>query len=613
VKFIPWDEVDVTNGRGYRMKRNYLLGITGLLVSALLLGSCSNKDSVTDYQTTGEGEFSYENATVYFAMTDRFFDGDEKNNNSYGRVTEDSLGKNIGTFNGGDIKGLTLKLEEGYFEKLGINAIWITAPYEQIHGYIGGGAKGDFAHYGYHGYYALDWTMMDKNMGTVEEFRTFVDTAHSQGIRIIMDVVMNHVGYTNLQDMEDYDYGNVSGLPEDYTVKEGEDFFSYNKYVDTVSEDSFKNFWGDWVRADLPGYNEPGSSEITKTLSGLPDIRTDVTEDIGLAPILVKKWANEDDSYDDWILPSSKELRQDLQIAPYQYIEKWLAAWVEEFGIDGFRVDTAKHVEVERWKELSIATDLALKKFRAENPDNVAAKFEDDFFMVGEVWGHGLLKNYYFDNGFDALINFTFQGLRKDGSVYKKDKMDIIYKNYAEVLNRDDEFNLLNYISQHDTGLYNRKKLVEGGTYLMLLPGAVMVFYGDETARPYGDGGSDATQGTRSFMNWDNIDPEVLEHFQKLGQFRNRNIAVGAGEHTMLQEKPYVFMRNYNQDGINNTVLVYEGDTGEVTLDVSKAFKDKTTVRDAYTGSVYTVKDGKVILAVHEKGLALLEEVVKKD
>lgn len=601
------------NERGYRMKRYNLVGITGLLISALLLGSCSSKGRDEVYQTTSEGVFSYENATVYFAMTDRFYDGEVKNNNSYGRETVDSLGKNIGTFNGGDIKGMTQKLEEGYFEKLGINAIWITAPYEQIHGYIGGGNKGDFAHYGYHGYYALDWTMMDKNIGTVEEFRTFVNTAHSQGIRIIMDVVMNHVGYPNLQDMEDYDYGNVSGLPNDFTVKEGEDFFSYNKFVDYTSEDSFGNFWGDWVRADLPGYNPPGNSEITNTLSGLPDIRTDVTEDIGLAPILVKKWASEDASYNDWILPSTKELRQDLHLAPYQYIEKWLAAWVEEFGIDGFRVDTAKHVEVERWKELSVKTDLALKKFRAKNPDNVAAKFEDDFFMVGEVWGHGLQKDYYFDNGFDALINFTFQGLRKDGSVYKKDKMDLIYKNYAEVLNSDDEFNVLSYISQHDTSLYNRKKLVEGGTYLMLLPGAVMVFYGDETARPYGDGGSDATQGTRSFMNWDSIDPLVLEHFQKLGQFRNRNIAVGAGEHTMLQEKPYVFMRNYNQDGIENTVLVYEGDTGEVNLDVSKAFKDKTMIRDAYTGTIYTVKDGKVTLAVHENGLALLEEVIKED
>ena len=598
---------------GFRMKRKHLISITGIMISALLLGSCNPKESDTVYRTSSQGTFSYENASVYFAMTDRFYDGDKENNNSYGRVSVDSLGKSIGTFNGGDIKGMTKKLEEGYFEKLGINAIWITAPYEQIHGYIGGGSKGKFAHYGYHGYYALDWTMMDKNMGTVEEFRTFVDTAHSQGIRIIMDVVMNHVGYMNLADMQEYDYGNVTKLPSDFTVKEGEDFHSYNAFVDYESEDAFKNFWGDWVRADLPGYNEPGTSEITKTLSGLPDIRTDVTEDIGLAPILVKKWAGEDASYDEWILPSARYLRQDLHIAPYQYIEKWLSAWVEEFGIDGFRVDTAKHVEVERWKELSVQTDAALKKFRADNPENVAAKFEDDFFLVGEVWGHGLQKDYYFDNGFDALINFTFQGLRKDGSVYKEDKMDIIYKNYAEVLNSDEEFNVLSYISQHDTGLYNRKKLIEGGTYLMLLPGAVMVFYGDETARPYGEGGSDATQGTRSFMNWDSIDAEVLEHFQKLGSFRNRNVAVGAGEHTMLQEEPYVFMRSYDKDGLKNTVMVYEGEAGEETLEVSKAFSDGTLLRDAYTGTVYTVKEGKVTFAVHEAGLALLEEVVKED
>jgi alpha-amylase len=591
------------------MKKAKLLSM--ILVSILSLGlfACSKEETL--YKTSSEGAFAYENATVYFAMTDRFYDGTEKNNNAYGRKNPDELGKSIGTFNGGDILGLTKKLEEGYFQDLGVNAIWITAPYEQIHGYIGGGERGDFAHYGFHGYYALDWTMMDRNIGTVEEFRTFVDTAHSQGIRIIMDVVMNHVGYPNLSDMLTYGYGNVD-LPEGYEVKEGMDFFDYTKYVDYTSASSFENYWGDWVRADLPGYEEPGESEITLSLAGLPDVRTEVEVDLGLPPILERKWSMETGEEDEkYIIPAAKDLRQDLGLPPYAYITKWLTAFVEEFGIDGFRVDTAKHVEVERWANLKVEAQRALERFREMNPDKPGADFKEEFFMMAEVWGHGVLKDYYFNHGFDAVINFAFQGLKKDGPAFRASSMANVYENYAKTLHGEDPFNVLSYLSQHDTVLYPREKLIEGATKLLLLPGAVKIFYGDETARPLGDGGSDSTQGTRSFMNWDSVDEEVLSHFQKLGTFRNRNISVGAGIHETLSKEPFIFTRTYDKNGLLNRVLVYEGPGGEVEIDLQGAFPDGTVLRDAYANILYEVKDGKVKLQVDEMGLSLLEAVEK--
>lgn len=591
------------------MNKRKLLSV--LLVSVLSIGLFACKKDETIYRTSSEGAFTYENATVYFAMTDRFLDGDEKNNDSYGRKNPDELGKSIGTFNGGDIKGLTEKLEEGYFQDLGVNAIWITAPYEQIHGYIGGGERGDFAHYGFHGYYALDWTMMDRNVGTVEEFRTFVDTAHSQGIRIIMDVVMNHVGYPNLSDMLTYDYGNVN-LPEGYEVKEGMDFFDYAKYVDYESEASFENYWGDWVRAGLPGYEAPGESEMKMSLYALPDIKTEVEEDLGLPPILERKWAMETDKeFEAYILPASKELRKDLGLPPYAYITKWLTAFVEEFGIDGFRVDTAKYVEIERWENLGNEAQKALESWREKNPEKPGADFTEDFFMMAEVWGHGVLKDYYFDHGFDAVINFTFQGLKKDGPAFRASSMSGVYENYAKTLHGEDPFNVLSYLSQHDTTLYPREKLIEGATKLLLLPGAVKIFYGDETARPMGDGGSDKTQGTRSPMNWDSVDEEVLAHFKKLGSFRNRNISVGAGTHEMLSEEPFVFTRTFDKEGIFNRVLVYQGPGGQVELDLKAAFEDGMTLRDAYTGTLYEVKAGKVTLQVDDIGLSLLEAVEK--
>lgn len=109
-------------------------------------------------------------------MTDRFLDGDKSNNHSYGgELDENSDYKNqTATFHRGDIIGITKKINEGYFDDLGVNAIWMTSPLEQIHGFMGGDG---FRHYAYHGYYALDYTSIDSNVGTKEQFEEFVDTA----------------------------------------------------------------------------------------------------------------------------------------------------------------------------------------------------------------------------------------------------------------------------------------------------------------------------------------------------------------------------------------------------------------------------------------------------
>ena len=110
--------------------------------------------------------FNWKNATVYFVLTDRFYNGNPKNDNSYGRH-KDGM-QEIGTFHGGDLQGLTKKLD--YLQQLGINVLWISSPLEQMHGWVGGGEKGDFPHYGYHGYYHQDWTENRwKRMGSEEE------------------------------------------------------------------------------------------------------------------------------------------------------------------------------------------------------------------------------------------------------------------------------------------------------------------------------------------------------------------------------------------------------------------------------------------------------------
>ena len=235
----------------------------------------------------------------------------------------------------------------------------------------------------------------------------------------------------------------------------------------------------------------------------------------------------------------------------------------------------------------------------------------DDFFMVGEAWGQGTERNAYYDNGFDAMINFTFQGNNGyNGPVYKPETMANVFKTYAEKL-RTQNMNVLTYISSHDTYLFNRKQLKSALTYQLLLPGAIEVFYGDETGRPYSTGSSDPIMGTRSFMNWDSIDESILAHFSKIAGFRRRNLAVGAGTHLEISNAPLTFVRQLEVSGTRNTVMVVLGQTTPTELDVSKAFPDQATVRDAYTMAAYTVKYGRISLRPDEEGIVLLEELTQ--
>ncbi|GAA5218736.1 alpha-amylase [Corallincola platygyrae] len=503
-------------------------------------------------------EFSWDNATVYFVLTDRFENGDPSNDNSYGRQKD---GKDeIGTFHGGDLKGLTAKLD--YLDELGVNAIWLSAPYEQIHGWVGGGIRGDFKHYAYHGYYVLDYTKVDANMGTEEEFRTFVDEAHKRGIRVVMDIVMNHTGYATLGDMQEFKFGafqefeqplqEIIGVESwnDWEPGPGETYHSFNNLVDYGNPIWTENWWGrDWIRTDIAGHKKPGRNDRTMMLAYLPDFITESTQAVDLPPIL----ANKPDTKAKPIEGSTVR----------QYLITWLTDWVREYGVDGFRVDTAKHVEMEAWAELKVEATKALAEWKAANPDK--AIDDKPFWMTGEVWGHGVNKsNYFTEGGFDSIINFRYQN---DGALQGMEcfsKSEEVYNNYAAKINSDDSFNVLTYLSSHDTKLfYNRNAKDNVADYkqvaapFLLLPGGVQIFYGDESARPFGPTGSDKHQGTRSDMNWADIaeggDAEradLHKHWQKLAQFRRKHNAIAAGQHQKLSESPYAFSRTLGEDKV---------------------------------------------------------------
>ncbi|WP_460536436.1 alpha-amylase family glycosyl hydrolase [Chitinimonas naiadis] len=520
------------------------------------------------------------NPIVYFAITDRFLNGNPANDGSYGRQKDGA--KEIGTFHGGDLAGLTSKLREGYFKQLGVNALWITAPYEQIHGWVQGG-KAEFKHYAYHGYFALDYTVLDKNMGTPEELREMVDTAHAQGIRVLFDIVMNHPGYLDIETAYQLEIPVLwKGAHDKYTLQDYHGWIDYN-----ADKQKWAQWWGgDWVRAGLPGYREGGTDDLSKQLAYLPDFRTESAAPVTLPPFLKRK---------------ADTRAIELNNTPVRgYLVQWLSDWVREYGIDGFRCDTAKHVELASWQALKTAGNQALAEWKAKNPGK---KIDDaPFWMVGEVFPHGVERDAYFDNGFDSLLNFDLQDSKLDDLVALND----LYASYSHRLidgsKGDKPFDVLSYISSHDTRLYRRDRLINAGTALMLAPGGVQIYYGDETARPEGPSSAgDTQQGTRSDMNWASINPEVLAHWQKLGQFRARHVALARGKHHKLADQPYAFSRVYGSDRI---VAVPKAN-GQVSIPVGGIFKEGEAVRDAYSGVAGKVANGAVALTAN--GTVLLE------
>lgn len=558
-------------------------------------------------QVVRDEYFTWKNANIYFVLTDRFYNGDTSNDNSYHRkrLTGDA---DVATFHGGDIKGLTEKLD--YLDKLGVNAIWISAPYEQMHGWTGG--KNDaFPHYAFHGYYALDWTYMDRNMGTIQDMKDFVTEAHKRGIRVVMDIVMNHTGYSTLDDAVDYDFANFNGTPEAGWVPSGKPYSMWSESneisFNADEQGNWGNWWGPWVRAfgdrswaANAGFAPEGGSDYTKPLAGLPDIVTERTTPVDIPPFLKQKWeAEKGGDYDNYRLPNLEGWRADSKGAPADYMINWLAGWVEYFGIDGFRCDTAKHLEKSRWNQLKNACNQALNNWRnSDRADEYAMGWDEDFWMTGEAfgWDHGDV-GYFTEGGFDSMINFAFNS--SEGSQGRTPSTSD-WKYYANYCNGSNGRQVLNYVSSHDTGLHRPGDQKKVATMLLLCPGGAQIYYGDETSRPYmsSNCGGDQSMSTRSDFNWDAVDNADNKHWQTIGQFRRRNAAVGAGTQTDLGSDTYG--RKFSEGEYSNAVVIkLNTSAGQTyTVSVGDHFADGAKVMDGYnTANTATVSGGKVTIA----------------
>ena len=541
-------------------------------------------------------DFEWQNATVYFVITDRFANGDTDNDVNYGRINDyGSERLNAATFHGGDFKGMTQKAREGYFTDLGIDVVWMTDVYEQIHGWMSGsGAVNDFPHYGYHGYYPLDYTQIDKNYGTVEEFRQLVDVLHSQGIRVMLGANLNDPGYPTLLDATQFGFAQT-GLTEAKAAQHIRSW-SFDKFFDNRA--NWTGWYGrGWIRMPDEGWDE--TNPLEATLFGMPDFKDESNEPVKIPDFLLRKWKKEGKKNDAWVNPSAAKLRKCRDWSPMQYLIAWIASWVEEFGIDGFRCDIVENVHLYRWKELSDACNVALDRWRAAHPDDPASRWNDRFYMTGDFDCASIdYKPDYARAGFSSMVNFYFP---KHGDL---DSIVYTWQAYADSVAAHTDWHPFSYLNNsyhRDTDMGN---IIDCATSFLLSPGVAQVFYGDETGRTLSDArlNVDSDQAFRSDMNWESVDSLTLRHYRKLGTIRRSNPMIASGKQYTID--CHTCLRSNGKDKIIIRVLPVEGQP----ISVGSAFADGTIVQELYTGLKATVENGKVTFPCYENKIAIIRK-----
>lgn len=517
--------------------------------------------------------------TVYFLLTDRFANGDLSNDTAVGRKAD---GGPLRSFEGGDIKGLTARIEQGWFNALGVDAIWTTPLIENVHGSVDEGEWGRT--YAYHGYWPKDWTAVDPNLGTETDFAAMVKAAHTRNLRVIVDVIANHAGpVTNLDPR----------WPESWARREPA--CDYKSYAGTVD------------------------CELSFTLQ---DIRTDIETPVDLPDFLIAKWRKEGRLKREMAELDAFFTRTGYPRAPKYYLVKWLTDWVRDYGIDGFRVDTAKHVDPELWGVLKKEAELALASWRARNPDRIAG--DRPFYMVGEIFNHGLLANGYsvgagYDFG-DRVVDFKNHGF--DGTINMGFPSQLamplpaLYRAFDAELSKGAFAGraTLHYVASHDDMAPHdpeRKKHRDSAEALLLAPGGAQIYYGDEIGRSLVIAGTKGDATLRSSFDWQGVSKHenaaMLSHWRRIGSFRRAHAAIGAGRHVELAAKPYTFARLLDEGALSDRVIVAMiGTPGSVTIRTGDIFADGLRVRDAYSGEATTVVNGEVKFANADR-VVLLE------
>ena len=278
-----------------------------------------------------------EDEVIYFVLPDRFANGDSTND--LGGYPEDRLVSGFdpthkGFYHGGDLKGLTEKLD--YIQGMGVTAIWFAPIFKNKPVQGDPGNPGSFSA-GYHGYWVTDFTQVDPHFGTNEEFEAFVDAAHARGMKVYMDIIANHTADVIRFAENEYEYRSKGDYP--YSTRRGPDGAPINEGFDP-KDPSAEN----WARLTDPNYAYTPVVPVAERDVKVPAWLND--------PIYYHNrgdsfWVGESSVYGDFVGLDDLFTEHPRVVSGMIDI---FGDWIDRYGIDGFRIDTAKHVNPEFWQ-----------------------------------------------------------------------------------------------------------------------------------------------------------------------------------------------------------------------------------------------------------------------
>ncbi|TXS02893.1 pullulanase-type alpha-1,6-glucosidase [Streptomyces sp. col6] len=424
----------------------------------------------------------------YFVMPDRFANGDTGNDR--GGLTGSRLETGYdptdkGFYQGGDLKGLTSRLD--YIKGLGTTAIWLAPIFKNrpVQG------TGKDASAGYHGYWITDFTQVDPHFGTNADLTKLIDKAHRKGMKVFFDVITNHTADTVDYAEKTYGYRSKGAYP--YLDRDGRPFDDAAGMAKTDADSfPYKPVSGggktpSWLNDPTMYHNRgdstyAGESTTYGDFSGLDDLWTERPEVVS-------------------------------------GMEKIYEKWVRDFDIDGFRIDTVKHVDMDFWTQWATALDAYAAKHGRK-----------DFFMFGEVYSSdtAVTSPYVTQGRLDATLDFPFQEAARQYASQgaPASKLAAVFgDDYRYTTDKANAYEQVTFLGNHDMGRIgtflkqdNPKagdaelvKRAELANELMFLGrGNPVVYYGDEQGFTGAGGDKDARQTMFASKTADYLDDDEL-------------------------------------------------------------------------------------------------------
>ncbi|WP_205478693.1 alpha-amylase family glycosyl hydrolase [Sphingomonas arenae] len=332
-----------------------------------------------------------EDEIIYFLLPDRFENGDTRNDTGGikgGRLNHGFDPRHKGFYNGGDLKGLLKRLD--YLQGMGVTALWVAPIFKNKP--VQGGPGQESA--GYHGYWVTDFTQVDPHLGTNADFKALVDAAHARGMKVYMDIIANHtadvIAFAECEGKTECPYRSVADYP--YQRKGGVNGAAINPGFAGQEVQTAENF----ARLTDPNYAYTVKVPPTERNVKVPAWLNDPIHYHNRGNSLFRGESSEQGDFvglDDLMTESPRVVAGMIEI---------FGSWIDRYGIDGFRIDTARHVNPEFWQAFAPAM---LERAKARGIPN--------FHIFGEVanddFQPGVLAKHTIRDKLPAVLDFAFK------------------------------------------------------------------------------------------------------------------------------------------------------------------------------------------------------------